>query len=233
MLEPGADRRALAAVRRGCLTIVTVLSPSWASTSRVPSALPSSTTMISRSMRQLDRAHAAHDLDHRVALVEDRHDHRELPVASAVRAVRHGCCHALAPPVPLVGAGETLAELDRRAPSRARSRASVMSGWRCVGSSIGQRLEHDLRRSTPVTSSTVLGQLEDRELVGVADVHRADVVGLEQTRGCPAHLVVDVAERTGLLAVAVDRERLALASPARGSSTRPGRRPAAAADRRC
>ena len=34
--------------------------------------------------RQLDRAHATHDLHHRVALVEHGHDHRELPEPSRV-----------------------------------------------------------------------------------------------------------------------------------------------------
>ena len=60
----------------------------------------------------------------------------------------------------------------------------------------------------PVTSMHGLGQLQDRELVRVPDVHRPDVVGVEQ-RDEPADLVVDVAERPRLLAVAVHRERLA------------------------
>ena len=63
-----------------------------------------------------------------------------------------------------------------------------MSGRRCLGSSTG---------SGSNTISTVgagdleheLGQLEHGELVGVADVHRADVVGLEQ-REEPGDLVV-------------------------------------------
>ena len=88
------------------------------------------------------------------------------------------------------------------------SRARVMSGWRCVGSPIGQRLEHDLRVRLGDLAHE-LGELEHRVLVGIADVHRLDDVGVEQ-RDEPAHFVVDVAERAGLRAVAVDRERLAV-----------------------
>ena len=170
----------------------------------MPSVLPSSTTRISRSTRELDRAHAAHDLDHGVALVVDRHDHRELPEL-VPRAF--SSCHALAPPVPVVRAGETFAELDRRLPAEELP-ASEMSGRRCVGVVGGQRLEHEVDASTPVTSSTSSASSSIVNSSGLPMFIGLDVVGVEQ-REQPGDLVVDVAERPRLLAVAVDRERLA------------------------
>jgi hypothetical protein len=54
-----------------------------------------------------------------------------------------------------------------------------------------------------------VGQLAHRELVGVADVDRPDLVAVEQSQDA-AHLVVDVAEAAGLGAVAVDGDGLAV-----------------------
>ena len=59
------------------------------------------------------------------------------------------------------------------------SRARPMSGRRCWGSSVGQRLVDDLR-PRPRHLDDRLGQLEERELVRVADVHRQVLAGLRQ-----------------------------------------------------
>src|SRR6478735_7004239 len=64
----------------------------------------------------------------------------------------------------------------------------------------GQRLVDDLRRAAGDLDDG-LGQLEERELRGVADVDRVVLAGLGQ-RDDPADEVVDVAERAGLAAVA-------------------------------
>ena len=82
-----------------------------------------------------------------------------------------------------------------------------MSGRRCFGSSVGSG-SNTRSLTLPGDLEHELGELEHGELVRVADVHRADVVGLEQ-RAQPLDLVAHEAERTGLLAVAVDGERLA------------------------
>src|SRR6476659_7345108 len=62
-----------------------------------------------------------------------------------------------------------------------------------------QWLVDDLRRRTGYLEH-LLRQLENRELVGVADVHRPDVVAVEQGEN-PPDLVVDVTEAAGLLAL--------------------------------
>ena len=85
------------------------------------------------------------------------------------------------------------------------SRARVMSGWRTFGSSIGQRLVDDLRARAGHLDDR-LGQLQQRELVGVADVDRVVLAGLGQ-RDDARDEVVDVAEAARLRAVAEDRDR--------------------------
>ncbi len=180
-----------------CMTMRTVLSPSWRSTSRVPSLLPSSTTMISRSTpsgsstARMRRS----DLDQRVALVEDRHDDRELAqlrrcadghARPRARSSRYHSCMRR----------KTLAQRDRPAPSRAASRARVMSGRRRVGSPTGSG-SNTISDVEPVTSRTTSDELEHRDLVRVADVDRIDDVRVEE-RDDPAHFVGDVAERPGL-----------------------------------
>ena len=74
---------------------------------------------------------------------------------------------------------QAVRELDLGLPSSSTSRASVMSGWRTLGSSCGQRLEHDLRARAGDLDHR-LGQLQQRHLVRVAEVHRVVVLGAHQ-----------------------------------------------------
>ena len=91
---------------------------------------------------------------------------------------------------------------SQRNSSDARCRAGGASGRR------RERLEHHLLgRARDLAHER--RELQHRELDRIADVHRLDDVGVEQ-REDPAHLVVDVAERTRLRAGSVDRERLAV-----------------------
>ena len=86
-------------------------------------------------------------------------------------------------------------------------RASVMSGRRTVGSSSRPRDVHDLAAG-PGQLADQRGQLRDRHLVRVADVHRPGQRRAEH----PQHAldqVVDVLDGAGLAAVAGDREGLA------------------------
>ena len=180
----GADRRALARGSR----VLDDLDGAVAELARAPAgcrrSLPSSTTMNSRSIGS-STARMRRMISTTVL--------RSLKTGTITESLRY-------PPVstrPRGASGRVDARTPRGTtrsvrsrPSRSwtsgshpsTSRASVMSGWRCVGSSIGQRLERDLRRRAGDVEHR-LGQLEDRELVRVADVHRADVVGLEQRRG--------------------------------------------------
>ena len=93
------------------------------------------------------------------------------------------------------------------APSPGSARAMVISGWRTLGSSVGQGL-CSIGAALPVISEHQLGQLEHGELGGVADVGRVDPVALEEPVD-PVDQVGDVAEGAGLVALAVDGERLA------------------------
>ena len=201
VLEPGADRRALALVALVRDTR-TVLSRAGASTSLGAVGAPVVDDHDLEVDRQLDRAHPAHDLDHGVALVVDRHDHRELPEPCRVVQLA-----ATVPPVPVVGAGETLAELDLRMP------AEHLLGERDVGSALrgvvdGQRLERQLRRSQPVTSSTSSASSRMVNSFGLP-MFIGPTWSESSNAEEPADLVVHVAERPRLLAVAVDGERLA------------------------
>ncbi len=80
-------------------------------------------------------------------------------------------------------------------------------GRRRPGSSIGSGSCTSGDRD-PVSSSTSSRQLVDGVLDRTADVHRRGDRRVEQGEE-PADLVVDVGERPGLAAVAVDRQRLA------------------------
>src|SRR4051812_23317931 len=191
-----------------CFTTLTVESPSWLSTCWVPSELPSSTITNSRStgsstarirrmisttvVRSLNTGTITESL--RYPPVSTSATWHPGGVVTELRAVRGE--RALEP----------LSELDLRLPTEQLLRQGDvgLALGRVVG---GERLERDLRRRAGDVDHR-LGELEDRELVRVADVHRADVVGLEQRRDA-ADLVVHEAERPRLLAVAVHRERLA------------------------
>ena len=85
-------------------------------------------------------------------------------------------------------------------------RARVMSGCRTCGSSTGSA-SYTIWLDEPVEADHGLGQLEDRELTRVADVHRQVLARLgEQDQ--TADQVVDVTEAPCLRPVAVDRDRL-------------------------
>src|SRR5918995_5311610 len=72
----------------------------------------------------------------------------------------------------------------------------------------GQRLEDDLAAAAPHLEH-LLCELEQRELVWIADVHRQMLAALDE-RDQAADQVVDVAEAARLGAVTEDGERLAL-----------------------
>ena len=74
-----------------------------------------------------------------------------------------------------------------------------------LGSSVGQRLVDDLRARAG-HSMTACGELEQRELVRVADVDRLVNAGLGEPDD-PVDQVVDVAEGARLRSVAKDRDR--------------------------
>src|SRR5438046_531001 len=79
---------------------------------------------------------------------------------------------------PFGRAGQALPELHLRLPTEARlGEGDVGAALRRVV--LRQRLVHDLRRAGRDLQDE-LGQLLDGELVGVADVDRADEVGVEQ-----------------------------------------------------
>ena len=86
-------------------------------------------------------------------------------------------------------------------------RASVMSGQRRVGSSVGSGSK-TMSDGEPVTSSDEVGQVEHGAFVGVADVDRADERGVEEGHQAP-DLVFDEAQAPRLAAVAVDGQGLA------------------------
>ena len=85
------------------------------------------------------------------------------------------------------------------------SRARPMSGRRCCGSSVGSA-SWTISEREPGHLDDRLGQLEQRELVRVADVHRQVLAGLRQ-RDHAGDQVLDVTERAGLAAVAEHRDR--------------------------
>ncbi len=86
-------------------------------------------------------------------------------------------------------------------------RASVMSGLRTEGSSVGRSM-NSMRRVGAGDLADQLGELQHGQLVRVADVHRPAQVR-EQQPDRPVDQVVDVADRAGLAAVAGHGDRLA------------------------
>ena len=142
--EPGAHRGALPAiafVHEDANRAVAELAQHVAGA--VGAAVVDDDDLALDAVGELDRAHAPHHLHHGVALVVDGHDDRELA------DLRRRACHAR----PRVRSSRYQACMRSR-PSRSSifgshcssSRARVMSGRRRVGSPIGQRLEHELRR---------------------------------------------------------------------------------------
>ena len=85
--------------------------------------------------------------------------------------------------------------------------ASVMSGQRRVGSSVGSGSK-TIPDVDPVTSRTKCARSRHGALVGVADVDGAGERGVEQGQQAP-DLVVDEAQAPGLAAVPVDGQGLA------------------------
>src|SRR5436305_4478103 len=81
-------------------------------------------------------------------------------------------------PEPLGGAGHALVQPDLRLPAQQRPGQGEVGTTLCrVVDRAG--VEHQLRRRAGDLEYPV-GQLEDGELVGVADVHLADVVRVQQ-----------------------------------------------------
>ena len=125
---------------------------------------------------------------------------------------------------------------DRRparpaAPSRAASRARVMSGRRTVGSSSGRgtcttSLPDPASSQISAASSVIDTSCGLPMLTGPASVER-------QQRDDALDQVVDVADRAGLAAVAGDRQRFAGQRLRDEGRAPPGRRRGASAGRRC
>ena len=101
-----------------------------------------------------------------------------------------------------------LREVEILASQPSSRRATVRSGLRCSGSSIGIGLKVSSLDEL-VMSITYLGQFLDRELVLVADVDRQLVAAVVES-DLAFDLIVDVAEAPGLAPVAVDGDRLVL-----------------------
>src|SRR2546421_1184650 len=180
----------------------TVLSRSCVRTAPVPSSLPSSTTTISRSTGsstdRIRRTISATVL-------------RSLKTGTMTDSVRNrgSAVSSLMPssltlsPEPLVGAGETFAEVDLGAPAEHLGRKRDV-GPAPHGIVDGKRLEDDLGARAGDLEHGV-SELEHGELVRVADIHRTGPIGVEEGEDA-AHLVVDVAVRPRLRPVAVDCE---------------------------
>ena len=151
--------------------------------------------------RQVDRAHAAHDLDDGVALVEHRHDHRQLAVV--VRRLQ--LCHRASGTSRACGRdlrGGRPWDANRAPARRARCRDAA-AGDRRSGSGSNTR-----SRSAPVTSSTSSASSSMVNSSGLP-MFIGPTWSDSSRREQPVDLVAHVAERAGLLAVAVDGERLA------------------------
>ena len=161
--EAGADRGALAPVLSACVTIFVVLSPQLRE--HLPRAVVAAVVDDDELAvdGQVDRTHAPQDLDDRVALVEDRHDHRELAVRLDGGRPMSGTGAPCAPGSRCRSCPRSFgtsrnvrirpSAAGPRAPSPSTSRASVMSGWRWVGSSVGSG-SNTISDDEPVTSST-------------------------------------------------------------------------------
>ena len=120
--------------------------------------------------------------------------------------VREGSVSREIPAEPVDGAGEPLPHIDLGFPPEHRTRQRDV-GPALHGIVLRQRPVLD-RRLRPGDLENEIGELGDRVLVGVADVHRPHVARLEQ-RELPVDLVVDVAEAARLRAVAIEREGIA------------------------
>src|SRR4051795_8447856 len=118
----------------------------------------------------------------------------------------------------LDGALQPLAQVDLRAPPQqlARQADVGLADLRVVG---GQRLIDDLRARLGDLDDR-LGELEQRELVRVADVDRLMRAGLGE-QDHPADQIVDVTERPRLRAVAEHRDRPVLQRLAQKRRDRP------------
>src|SRR3954447_15724450 len=118
----------------------------------------------------------------------------------------------------LDGALESFAEVDLGLPAqKLAGEADVgLADLRVVG---GQRLIDDLRARLGDLDDR-LGELEQRELVGVADVDRLMCAGLGE-QDHPADQIVDVTERPRLRAVAEHRDRPVLQRLAQKRRDRP------------
>src|SRR3954452_324877 len=168
----------------------------------VPSVDPSSTTTISRSTgsstRRMRRSTSATVLR---SLYTGTMTERVRPSGS-----RRSSSLMPVTPEPLGGAGHALVQPDLRLPAQDRpGQGEVGTALRRVVDRAG--VEHQLRRRAG-DLQYALGQVEDGELVGVADVHRTDVVRVQQGQQA-ANLVVHVAEASGLQAVPVHGKGLA------------------------
>ena len=88
-------------------------------------------------------------------------------------------------------------------------RAVEYPGWRWRGSSAGSGRLTTWDRD-PVRSMTIIGELAHREFSRIAEIDRAGkgVIGCHQANDA-VDQIVDVAKRTGLVAVAIERDRLA------------------------
>ena len=83
--------------------------------------------------------------------------------------------------------------------------AKLMSGQRCLGSSSGSG-RRTIFDEDPVSSMTEFGKLPNRELDRVSQIHGSgDIVRRVHQSYQPIDKVVHIAERTGLVALAIDR----------------------------
>src|SRR3954447_16805202 len=188
-----------------CRTIRTVLSPSWRKTSRVPPPLPSSTTMISRSMPS-GRSTARMRRSTSTTVLRSLKTGTMIESFRSLGGVESRVTTGPLFQVPRVCACEALAQLDLRLPPEQLARpADVGAAARRIAR--GERLEHQSGFHARNLAHE-LGELEHGELHRVADVHRPDDIGVEQRQDA-SHFVFDEAEGTGLRAGAVDGERSA------------------------
>src|SRR5437588_204845 len=188
----------------GWRSMRTVESSTAPSTLSVPSVEPSSTTIISRSTGS-----STSRIRRRIS-------------STVFRSLYTGTMTVRSLYSPMCASGTLLLEHLREPgdgalqsfPQRnGRLPAEQLLGQGDVGLPLGgvvdrERFVDDLAGRTGELHDDV-GQLPDGELVGVADVHGTDVVGVEQPEQAP-DLIVDVAEAARLAAVAVHRDRLAL-----------------------
>ena len=182
-----------------CVTTRTVLSCNCWSTSTLPSVLPSSTTMISRSspagsstarMRRTISATVLRSLSTGTMTESFLYD-ALLPGGCSRPGFR------CAPRVPS-GTTRTCAPARRAAGSSAASRA-LHGPDRCRGGAGSDRRPAAAGARPPNRSPSPrarAGRARHRELIGVADVDRPDDARIEQREDAP-HLVVDDSSTNG------------------------------------